>query len=66
MVLEKLMIITGYDKFYRTIQECSTFLEIEPVIFQWETASPELVRLGKAGGDYQPRSRSGHYRNQLS
>ena len=43
MVLEKLMIITGYDKFYRTIQECSTFLEIEPVIFQWETASPELV-----------------------
>lgn len=43
MMLEKLMIITGYDKFYRTIQECCTFLEIEPVIFQWETASPELV-----------------------
>ena len=43
MVLEKLMIITGYDKFYRTIQDCCAFLEIEPVVFQWETASPELV-----------------------
>lgn len=43
MVLDKLMIITNYDKFYRTIQECCAFLEIEPVIFQWETASPELT-----------------------
>lgn len=43
MVLRSLMIITGYDSFYPVIQECCGFLGIDPVIFQWETASPEFI-----------------------
>lgn len=43
MVLPNLMIITGYDKYYPTILECCAYLGIAPTIFQWETASPEMI-----------------------
>lgn len=43
MLLSNLMVITGYDKFYPTIRECCAYLGIEPVIFQWERASPRMI-----------------------
>ena len=43
MILSNLMIITGYDKFYPTILQCCSHLDIEPRIFQWEKASPRMV-----------------------